>query len=131
MQQDKPEDYVVATGITTAVREFVRMAFKEVGMEIEFKGSAEKETGVVVACSHPEYQLKIGKEVVAVDPRYYRPTEVDLLIGDASKAQKKLGWIPKCDLPSLVKEMVESDIELFSKEKLLRESGFIIKNQFE
>lgn len=131
MQQDVPEDYVIATGITTPVREFVRMAFQEVGVEVEFKGREAKETGVVVSCSNPDYLLEIGKEVVAVDERYYRPTEVDLLIGNPTKSNSKLGWQPKYDLPMLVKEMVEADIELFIKEKLLSEAGFRIKNQFE
>ena len=131
LQQEKPEDYVIATGITTPVREFVRMAFAEVGVELEFRGKNEKEVAVVVSCSNPEYQLETGKEVVAVDPRYYRPTEVDLLIGDPTKANTQLGWQPKYDLPALVKEMVEADVESFKKEKLLKESGYYVKNQFE
>lgn len=131
LQQEKPEDFVIATGVTTAVRDFVRMAFKEVGVELEFKGSEEKEIGVVVSCSDPAYQLEKGREVVAVDERYYRPTEVDLLIGNPSKSQNILGWKPTYDLPMLVKEMVECDLELFKKEKLLKDSGFRIKNQFE
>ncbi len=131
LQVDKAEDYVVATGITTPVREFVRKAFKEVGVELEFKGKAEKEVGIVTASSNPDFPVKKGQEVVAVDPRYYRPTEVELLIGDASKAQKQLGWKPKYTLDMLVKEMVEADVDLFRKEKLLQDSGFRIKNQFE
>ncbi|HRP57660.1 GDP-mannose 4,6-dehydratase [Agriterribacter sp.] len=131
LQQDKPEDYVIATGITTPVREFVRMAFAEVGIAIAFKGTNDKETGVVKSYSNPNYQLEPGKEVIAVDPKYYRPTEVDLLIGDATKARTKLGWKPKYDLPALVKEMVAADVELFKKEKLLKESGFAVKNQYE
>jgi GDPmannose 4,6-dehydratase len=131
LQQQKPEDYVIATGITTPVREFVRMAFAEAGITVGFKGSAEKEVGIITACSSPEYQLAVGKEVVAVDPRYYRPTEVELLIGDPTKSQTQLGWKPKYTLPMLVKEMVAADINLFKKEKLLKESGFYVKNQFE
>jgi len=131
LQQEIPEDFVIATGITTPVREFVRMAFNEVGIEIEFKGREASETGIVVSCTNPAYQLEKGREVVAVDARYYRPTEVDLLIGNATKSRTKLGWIPKYDLPMLVKEMVEADIELFTKEKILSEAGFRIKNQFE
>lgn len=131
LQQEKPEDYVIATGITTPVREFVRMAFAEVGVQIVFHGNDEKEVGIVQFCSNPLYQLETGKEVVAVDPKYYRPTEVDLLIGDASKAHAKLGWKPTYDLPALVKEMVKADIELFKKEKLLKDSGFNVKNQYE
>ena len=131
LQQDKAEDYVIATGVTTAVREFVRMAFKETGIELEFKGKDDKEVGVVKAAANPEFKVAIGKEVVAVDPRYYRPTEVDLLIGDPGKAQRQLNWKPKYDLAMLVKEMVSSDIQLFKREKLLKDSGFVIKNQFE
>ncbi|HYF31974.1 MAG TPA: GDP-mannose 4,6-dehydratase [Chitinophagaceae bacterium] len=131
LQQDVPEDYVIATGVTTSVRDFVRLAFAEVGVEIEFKGRNEKEVAIVSACSHADYQLPIGKEVVAVDPRYYRPTEVDLLIGDATKAQRQLGWKPKYDLSMLVKEMVHCDLELFRADKLLKESGFSVRNQYE
>jgi GDPmannose 4,6-dehydratase len=131
LQQPVPEDYVLATGVTTPVREFVRMAFREIGVEVEFRGSEDKETGVVVSCSNPDFQLPAGKEVVAVDPKYYRPTEVDLLIGDPTKANTKLGWTPKYDLPMLVAEMVAADVELFRKEKLLKDSGFEIKNQYE
>jgi GDPmannose 4,6-dehydratase len=131
LQQDVPEDYVLATGVTTPVREFVRMAFAEIGVELEFKGSEENEVGVVVSSSNPEFQVSVGKEVVAVDPKYYRPTEVDLLIGDPTKANTKLGWKPTYDLPMLVAEMVAADVELFRKERLLKESGFEIKNQYE
>ena len=131
LQQDKAEDYVIATGVTTSVRDFVRMAFAEVGVELEFKGKNEKEIAVVAASNNPDYRLEPGKEVVAVDPRYYRPTEVELLIGDPSKAQTELGWTPKYNLDMLVKEMVEADVELFRKEKLLKESGFAIRNQYE
>jgi len=131
LQQPEPEDYVIATGVTTPVREFVRMAFEQVGIDIEFKGKDEHEIGVVKKCNNPEFAVAIGKEVIAVDPKYYRPTEVDLLIGDASKANTKLGWKPKYDLQMLVKEMVESDVNIFKKEKLLKESGFNIKNQYE
>ncbi len=131
LQQPKPEDYVIATGITTPVREFVRMAFGEVGIELDFKGKAESEVGIVTACRNPEYQLPVGKEVVAVDPRYYRPTEVDLLIGDPTKAQTQLGWKPVYDLPALVKEMVANDVELFKRDRLLKEAGYYVRNQFE
>jgi GDPmannose 4,6-dehydratase len=131
LQQPVAEDYVIATGVTTSVRDFVRMAFGEVGIEVEFKGKEEKEVGVVAACKNPEYQLPIGKEIVAVDPRYYRPTEVDLLVGDPTKANTKLGWKPKYDLAMLVEEMVAADIELFKREKLLKDSGYSIMNEFE
>lgn len=130
LQQDTPEDFVLATGVTTEIREFVRMSFSEVGIELAFRGEGENEEGYVVACSG-DYQLPEGTVVVKVDPRYYRPTEVDLLIGDASKAKEKLGWTPKYTLAEMVKEMVASDLELFNKEKLLKESGFAIKNEFE
>ncbi|HEU4554229.1 MAG TPA: GDP-mannose 4,6-dehydratase [Chitinophaga sp.] len=115
LQQDTPEDYVIATGITTPVRDFVRMSFAELGIEVKFTGEGVNETGVVTACNNEEYQLEIGKEVVAVDPRYFRPTEVELLIGDPTKAKTKLGWEPKYDLPALVKEMVACDVALFRK----------------
>lgn len=131
LQQEKPEDYVIATGVTTPVRDFVRMAFQEVGIEVEFKGKNENEVGIVKACNNPEFNVEIGKEVIAVDKRYYRPTEVELLIGDPTKAQTQLGWKPKYDLPALVKEMVENDIELFKKERLLQQSGYYVRNQFE
>lgn len=131
LQQDVPEDYVLATGVTTPVREFVRMAFREIGVELEFRGAEDNEVGVVVASTHPDYPVAIGREVVAVDPRYYRPTEVDLLIGDPSKAKTKLGWVPTYDLPMLVADMVQSDLGVFSREKLLLNSGFAVKNQYE
>ena len=131
LQQDVPEDYVLATGVTTPVREFVRMAFREIGVELEFRGAEDKEVGVVVSSTHPDYPVAIGREVVAVDPRYYRPTEVDLLIGDPSKAKTKLGWVPTYDLPMLVADMVQSDLGVFSREKLLLNSGFAVKNQYE
>ena len=131
LQQEEPEDFVIATGVTTTVRDFVKMAFAEIGIELAFKGENEKEHAEVLSCSHPDFQVRIGKIVVAVDPKYYRPTEVDLLIGDASKARKKLGWEPKYDLAALVKEMVHADVQLFRREKILKESGFEIKNQHE
>ena len=113
LQADKPEDWVIATGETTTVRDFVRMAFNEVGIAIEFKGAGVDEKAFVVSCSDPNYQLEIGKEVLSVDPSYFRPTEVDLLIGDPSKAKEKLGWVPEHDLASLVKDMMQSDLKLF------------------
>src|SRR6201994_679792 len=131
LQQDEPEDFVIATGVTTRVREFVRLAFKEVGIEVEFRGEGAEEKGFVVSCSNPDCQLEAGTLVVAVDPKYFRPTEVDLLIGDPTKSQTKLGWKPKYDLAMLVAEMVATDVEHFRKEMLLKESGYAIKNQFE
>jgi GDPmannose 4,6-dehydratase len=130
LQQEQATDFVVATGITTYIRDFVRMSFKEVGVELEFKGSGESEIGVVVNNGGND-KIKVGQEVVKVDPRYYRPTEVDLLIGDPTKAQQLLGWQPKYTLDSMVKEMVASDIELFKKEQLLKENGFQIRNEYE
>jgi GDPmannose 4,6-dehydratase len=131
LQQETPEDYVIATGVTTRVREFVRMAFREVGIEVAFKGEGADEKGYVVSCSNPDYQVETGKMVVAVDSKYFRPTEVDLLIGDPTKSNTKLGWKPKYDLPMLVSEMVAADVEHFRKEKLLKDYGYAIKNQFE
>jgi len=131
LQQDKPEDYVIATGITTPVRDFVKMAFKEAGIDVEFKGEGVDEKGYVVSCSNPEFQVEIGKEVVAVDAAYFRPTEVELLIGDPSKAINQLGWKIKYDLPMLVQDMMSSDLKLFQKEKALKQLGYSIKNQYE
>ena len=131
LQQETPEDFVIATGVTTTVREFIRMAFAEVGIQITFIGEGVQEKGVVISCQNPDYQLEIGTEILAIDPRYFRPTEVELLIGDPTKAKTKLGWTPQYDLQKLVKEMVESDVMIFKKEKLLIASGFEVKNQFE
>jgi GDPmannose 4,6-dehydratase len=115
LQQEKPEDFVIATGITTTVRDFIRMSFAEVGIELAFSGEGENEVATVVSCSNPLYQVPVGQEVVAVDPRYFRPTEVELLIGDPTKAKEKLGWTLEYDLPALVKDMMSSDVALFSK----------------
>ncbi|MBN8666774.1 MAG: GDP-mannose 4,6-dehydratase [Chitinophagales bacterium] len=131
LQQDKPEDFVIATGITTKVRDFIRMTFAELGVELEFKGAGEKEVGIVKSISHPEFAFKPGQEIIAIDPAYYRPTEVDLLIGDATKARTQLGWTPKYSLQDMVKEMVASDLEFFRKHKLLMDSGFHVLPQFE
>ena len=122
LQQDKPEDYVIAMGETTYVRDFVRMAFLELGIKIEFKGEGIKEKGYVISCSNKDYQLEIGKEIVAVDPQYFRPTEVDLLIGDPTKSKTKLGWKPSYDLAGLVKEMVISDVSKIKRELILKQS---------
>ena len=115
LQQDKAEDYVIATGVTTTVRDFVKMSFAEVGVELEFRGDGVEEKAFVVSCNNPEYTLEIGKQVVAIDPAYFRPTEVDLLIGDPTKSKTKLGWEPKYDLAGLVKEMIEADLERLKK----------------
>ncbi|WP_026728007.1 GDP-mannose 4,6-dehydratase [Flavobacterium denitrificans] len=113
LQQDIPEDYVIATGVTTYIRDFVIMAFSEIGVELTFEGENENEVAKIKACNNPLYQLEVGKVVVRVDPEYYRPTEVDLLIGDPTKSKTKLGWKPQYDLKALVREMVASDLELF------------------
>lgn len=131
LQAEQAEDWVIATGVTTPVREFVRMAFAEAGISIDFKGVGVDEKGYVSACANPEYQLPIGKEIVGVDPRYFRPTEVDLLIGDATKAKEKLGWVPKYDLNYLVKDMMQSDLHLMKKDVYLKEGGFRTMNYFE
>ena len=115
LQQDAAEDYVIATGITTYIRDFVRLSFAEAGIKLAFEGKNENEIAKIVACNHPDYQLPIGTVVVRVDSQYYRPTEVDLLIGDPTKSKTQLGWVPQYDLAGLVKEMVESDLEILKK----------------
>ena len=131
LQADEAEDWVIATGKTTTVREFIVMAFNQLGIELEFKGVAADEKAYVKSCSDSRFQIEKGKEVVAVDTKYFRPTEVDLLIGDASKAKNKLGWFPQFDLEELVAEMVEADVKLMQKECYLKEGGFAIHNYFE
>ncbi|GGC45204.1 GDP-mannose 4,6-dehydratase [Parapedobacter defluvii] len=116
LQQEKAEDYVIATGITTPVRDFVKMAFAEVGAEVEFTGEGVHEKGIIKSVSGSDFSLKVGQEVVSVDPAYFRPTEVDLLIGDPTKSKTKLGWEPQYDLPALCKEMVASDLDIFRKD---------------
>jgi len=120
LQQDQPEDFVISTGVTTPVRDFIRMAFREVGVELNFEGEGVDEKGIVVSSSNPEYEFKIGQVVVQIDTAYFRPTEVDLLIGDNTKAKTKLGWTPKYTLDMLVKEMMEADLAIFKKEKYLK-----------
>ncbi|HKG05673.1 MAG TPA: GDP-mannose 4,6-dehydratase [Pedobacter sp.] len=131
LQQEHPEDFVIATGVTTTVRDFVLMAFAELGIELIFRGEGVDEKGFVASCSNPDYLIAVGTEVVAVDPAYFRPTEVDLLVGDPTKSMKKLNWKPKYDLPALIREMVAADTALFIKERLLQDSGYAIKNQYE
>ena len=116
LQQDVAEDYVIATGKTTHVRDFVRMAFAELGIEIKFKGDGLNEKGYVYSCNNPQFQIQIGKQVISVDPKYFRPTEVDVLIGDPTKSNKQLGWIPKYNLQGLVKEMIENDLKILKKD---------------
>ena len=120
LQQDTPEDFVISTGVTTTVREFIKMSFREVGVELDFKGEGVDETATVVSSSNPEYAFKVGQVVVKIDPAYFRPTEVELLIGDNTKAKTKLGWEPKYTLDMLVKEMMQADLEIFKKEKHLK-----------
>lgn len=130
LQHDIPEDFVLATGITTQIRDFVRMAFAEIGVVLAFEGKDENEIATVASCNG-KYPLPIGQVVVKVDPRYYRPTEVDLLIGDATKAKQKLGWTPKYTLAEMVTEMVAGDLRIFEKEQFLKSNGFEVKNEFE
>jgi GDPmannose 4,6-dehydratase len=131
LQADEPEDWVIATGQTTTVRDFVKMAFAYAGIELAFRGEGIEEKGYVVSCSNPEYSVEIGKEVVAVDPKYFRPTEVDLLLGDPSKAEKKLGWEREYKLEELVNDMMASDLKLMTKDQYLKDGGYTVMNYFE
>lgn len=139
LQQEKPEDFVIATGHTTEIREFVRMAFGQIGVELSFNGSDASETAAVsaidrdtfLATTGQEPGLKIGDVVVRVDPRYFRPTEVDLLIGDPGKAKEKLGWSPKCSLQELVTDMVQSDLKVMQRERHIKDGGFDTMNYYE
>ncbi|PWS28162.1 GDP-mannose 4,6-dehydratase [Pedobacter yonginense] len=139
LQQEKAEDFVIATGITTTVRDFVRMSFAELGIEIEFSGKDENEKGVIIDIDEDKVKafglnaerLKFGQTVVKVDPKYFRPTEVDLLLGDPTKSKTQLGWEPKYDLPALVKDMVVSDLHLMKKDEYLKAGGFGTLNYFE
>ena len=131
LQADEAEDWVIATGKTTSVRDMVRMSFNELGITLDFVGEGAEEKAYVKACSHPDHQLEIGKEVLSVDPSYYRPTEVDLLIGDTTKARTKLGWVPEYDLEALVKEMVASDLDLMKKDQYLNQNGYQTLNYYE
>jgi GDPmannose 4,6-dehydratase len=131
LQQDEPEDFVIATGVTTTVRDFVRMAFGEVGIELAFEGEGVNETGRVVACTNPDYQVAVGSVVCRIDPAYFRPTEVELLIGDPTKCKAKLGWEPKYDLAALVKDMMQADVELFKRDAYLLKGGHKVNWQHE
>ena len=142
LQADEPEDWVIATGKTTSVRDFVKMAFGYLGIELAFKGTGVDEVGFVAhideqraneIVQHSTFNIQhlLGKELVAVDPRYFRPTEVDLLIGDPTKAKEKLGWTPQYTLEELVHEMMESDLKLMKKDEYLKEGGYTIMNYFE
>ena len=131
LQAEQPEDWVIATGKTTTVREFVRLSFAEVGIELEFVGAGVNEKAIVVKCNNPVFKIEIGKEVLSIDPSYFRPTEVDLLIGDPTKAKIKLGWVPEHDLASLVKDMMQSDVKLMQKVEYLKEGGYYTNNHIE
>ena len=131
LQADSPEDWVIATGITTTVREFVKLAFNEIGIELEFKGNGKNEKGFIKKCNNSKYNLEVGKEVISIDPRYFRPTEVELLIGDPTKAKTKLNWVPEFDLNSLVKDMMKNDIKLMKKKQYLEKGGFKIPDYYE
>ncbi len=146
LQQEQPDDYVIATGITTTIRDFIKLTCKEIGLLVDFKGEGLDEKGIIVGVDENTFIEKIGKEylenisqritsnnneIICVDPRYFRPTEVELLIGDPSKAMNKLGWKPEYDLAGLVKDMIESDIKLMKKDSFLRKNGYDIKNYFE
>lgn len=143
LQQDKPDDYVIATGITTSIRDFIKMSFAEVGIHVIFKGDGVEEVGIIDSIDNKKFidavgenyltiiEKRIGEEVVGVDPAYFRPTEVDLLIGDNSKAKKKLGWEPIFDLKALCQDMVKNDILLMKKEDYLKNGGYRILNYFE
>jgi GDPmannose 4,6-dehydratase len=131
LQQPEPEDFVIATGVTTSVRDFVKLAFRHAGVEVEFNGTGEQETGVVTQILSADCKAVVGDVVVEVDKRYFRPTEVDLLLGDATKAKEKLGWEPQYTLNELAKEMVEADLQHFRKQVLLNNSGFQTTNHYE
>jgi GDPmannose 4,6-dehydratase len=139
LQHHTPEDFVIATGVTTTVREFIKMAFNELGIEVEFSGKDENERGVIIDIDQQKVvelglnaeALKFGQTVVKIDSKYFRPTEVDLLIGDATKAKEKLGWVPKYDLQALVSDMMQSDLHLVKKDDYLKKGGFKTLNYFE
>ena len=131
LQADKAEDWVIATGTTTTIRDFVKMAFLHIGVELEFKDSGVNEKAFIKSCNNQKYQLELGKEILSIDPKYFRPTEVDLLIGDARKAKDKLGWEPEIQLKELVEDMMISDIKLMKKDLFLRDSGFNTPNYYE
>lgn len=131
LQQDKPEDFVIATGITTTVRTFVEKAFAVLGIELNFSGEGADEVGKIRYCAHPDYQLPEGTVVVKVDPSYYRPTEVELLIGDPSKAKQQLGWELEYDLDSLVEDMMKADLALFQRDVYLKRGGHAVFSYYE
>ena len=123
LQQDKAEDFVIATGVTTRIRDFIKMSFAHVGIELDFEGTGVEELAKVTNCNNPEYQVPVGQVVVKIDPKYFRPTEVDSLLGDPTNAKTKLGWEPKYDLASLIEDMMQADIKLFKRDQYLSEGG--------
>lgn len=131
LQLDSPEDFVIATGVTTEVRDFVRKAFAFAGIELEFRGKGQEEKAYIAACNNPQYQVKKGQCVLEIDPRYYRPTEVDILLGDPSKAREKLGWKTEFTLDDLVSDMMRSDLRLMQKEQFLKNGGYNVMNYYE
>jgi len=131
LQAEEPEDWVIATGKTTSVRDMVTIAFAEVGIVLEFRGTGKEEKGIVKSCNNSDFKIEIGKEVISIDPHYYRPTEVDLLIGDATKAKEKLGWTPEYSLEELIKEMMQNDLQIMQKELYLKKGGHQINNNYE
>lgn len=139
LQQQQAEDFVIATGITTEIRDFVRQTFVKLGVELDFKGVDASETGVIASVDKARFEEmtglttlpEVGRTIVKVDPRYFRPTEVDLLIGDATKAKTKLGWTPRYSLDALITDMINSDLKLMKKESYLKQGGFATKNYFE
>lgn len=131
LQQDQPDDFVIATGKTTSVRDFVRLSFLQLGIELQFEGEGIEEKGYISAVHHTDFKLEVGKQVIGIDRRYFRPTEVDLLIGDPTKANKQLGWYPQYDLEALVAEMVEADLEFFRKDQLLQKAGYRTERYYE
>jgi len=131
LQAEEAEDWVIATGTTTTIRDFVKMAFSYIGIELEFTGKGINEKATIFKCNNPSYQLEIGKEILSIDPKYFRPTEVDLLVGDPTKAKTKLGWELEYDLPALIKDMMDSDLNLMNKYQYLKEGGYYTNNYFE
>jgi GDPmannose 4,6-dehydratase len=131
LQQDQPDDFVIATGKTTSVRDFVKLSFKQLGIELKFEGTGIEEKGYISAVHNTDLEVEVGQQVIGIDKRYFRPTEVDLLIGDPTKANDQLGWYPKYDLEALVAEMVESDLEFFRKDQLLQKAGYRTERYYE
>ena len=131
LQADKADDWVIATGKTTSVRDFLSLAFSFLGVELDFVGSKENEKAIVSSCSNPNLKLKVGQEVVEIDPNYYRPNEVDCLVGDSTKARNELGWLPEYSINDIVAEMMSSDLKLMTKDQYLIDGGYSVRNYFE